>query len=282
MIRGDFIVFQSAFTSLEEYLEDFWRILNLDPAVKESFGALFMKRRKQSEVTKLLHDSIVTRYDRFLNLVPYLHSYANRCLIKILQLLNYTNIRMVEGMKSVSEQTGKMTEEMKELAKRNADITAEMKVSTEQNAEATKRMAELAEVNRQQARSMAVLAYDAKRDSEVMKAVTIVTLIFLPATFVSVGPILCLEFTAYPLFRLQTIFSMGFFNIDYDHIRVSRQGWIYLACTLPLTFVVLGVSLAWIIWTGRKKEKPIDHSASQWLAQVADTLKLGAGPREGV
>ena len=100
---------------------------------------------------------------------------------KIPQLLNYTNIRMVEGMKSVSEQ----------------------------NAEATRRMAELAEVNRQQAvqsarqaKSMAALAYDTKRDSEVMKAITVVTLVFLPATFLSVRPILRLEFHCLPSFSL--------------------------------------------------------------------------------
>ena len=165
-----------------------------------------------------------------------------------------------------------------------------MKSVSEQNAEATKRMAELAEVNRQQAvqsarqaQSMAVIAYDTKRDSEVMKAVTIVTLIFLPATFVSVGLILRLEFTTDPVFLFQTIFSMGFFNIDKDEIEVSNQGWIYLACTLPLTVFVVGVSLAWIIWTGNKEEKPIDYSAGQVLAQAADTLRLGTGRgKEGV
>ena len=99
----------------------------------------------------------------------------------MLQLLNYTSIRIAEGMKS----------------------------STEQNAEATRRMAELAEVNRQQAeqsarqaQSMAIIAYDTKRDSEVMKAVTVVTLIFLPATFVSVGPIPRLEFHRLPNYSL--------------------------------------------------------------------------------
>ncbi len=84
-----------------------------------------------------------------------------------------------------------------------------MKSVSEQNAEATRRMAGLAEVNRQQAaqsalqaQSMAVIAYDTKRDSEVMKAVTIVTLIFLPATFVSVGSILSLQFASYLVFSL--------------------------------------------------------------------------------
>jgi Mg2+ and Co2+ transporter CorA len=100
---------------------------------------------------------------------------------------------MVEGMKSVSEQNAKMTQEMKELAMKNAEATQRMKELAELSSEATMRMAELAEVNRQQgarqAQSIAVLAYDTKRDSEVMKAVTLVTLILLPATFVAVGPI---------------------------------------------------------------------------------------------
>ena len=165
-----------------------------------------------------------------------------------------------------------------------------MKRVSKQNAEATKRLAELAEVNRQQtgqsarqAQSMAALAYDAKRDSEVMKAITVVTLIFLPATFVSVCPISGLKLTTDPLTHLQTIFSMGFFNINYGQIEVSQQGWIYAACTLPLTFVVVGASFTWIWWTGKKEEKPTDYFAGQMLAQAADTLRLGAGPRkEGV
>ena len=58
----------------------------------------------------------------------------------------------------------------------------------EQNAKMTAEMKQAAQSARQ-AHSMAVLAYDSKRDSEVMKAITVVTLIFLPATFVSVCPI---------------------------------------------------------------------------------------------
>ena len=72
MIRSDFKAFQSALTSFEVFLQDFFRTLKLDPAVEESFGALFMKLRKKCEVPGMLYDSIVTRYDRFLNLVPYL------------------------------------------------------------------------------------------------------------------------------------------------------------------------------------------------------------------
>jgi len=90
----------------------------------------------------------------------------------MLQLLNYTNIRVVE-------QNAKMTAEMKEIAKQNAQQATQ---------------------SARQAQSMAVLAYDSKRDSEVMKAITVVTLIFLPATFISVSSILHPGLTTYPLF----------------------------------------------------------------------------------
>ena len=73
MIRGDFMAFKAALTSLEENLQDFWRILNLDPAIKESLCAVLMERRKQCEVISILFDNIVSRYDRFLNLVLCLH-----------------------------------------------------------------------------------------------------------------------------------------------------------------------------------------------------------------
>lgn len=77
MIRSDFKAFQSALISLEKFLQDFFRIQNLDPAVEVSLGALFMELRKECEVPSLLYDSIVTRYDRFLNLVLYLHPHSS-------------------------------------------------------------------------------------------------------------------------------------------------------------------------------------------------------------
>jgi hypothetical protein len=256
MMRGDFHTFKDAVVSLEQYLQNLWSLLNLDSNVRESLGASFVEQRKRGEVIGHLLGNIVSRCDRFLNLVSYLHPHANGWYIQeMLQLLNYTSIRMVE-------QNAKMTADMKELAKQNAEQVAQ---------------------SVRQAQSMAVLAYDTKRDSEVMKAITVVTLIFLPPTFISVCPIPCLEFTTYPILLFQTIFSMGFFNFGHDQVEVSRQGWIYLACALPLTFVVVGASFAWIWWTGKREEKPIDYSTAQVLAQAADTLRLGVGPRkEGI
>ena len=102
---------------------------------------------------------------------------------------------MVEGMKLVSEQSAEMTATMADLMRQIAEATTQMRNSTKQNAEATRRMVQLAELarkqsiqNDRQAQALSDLAYDSKRDSEVMKAITVVTLIFLPATFVSVRP----------------------------------------------------------------------------------------------
>jgi len=74
---GDFKVFRSALKSLEGYLQDFWWILNLDPAIKESLDALIMEKMMQCEVIDLLLDNLVSRYDRFLNLVTHLHPHSN-------------------------------------------------------------------------------------------------------------------------------------------------------------------------------------------------------------
>jgi len=71
---------------------------------------------------------------------------------------------------------------------------------------------------------------------------------------------------------------MGFFDINQDQIKLSRQGWIYLATTIPLTLVVLGVSFAWIMWTGRMEERPFDYSAGKALAEAAKIgMLVGAG-----
>lgn len=47
-------------------------------------------------------------------------------------------------------------------------------------------MYQIAEDNRKQAVATEAIARDAKRDSEIMKTITVVTLVYLPATFVCV------------------------------------------------------------------------------------------------
>ncbi|GFG18681.1 hypothetical protein IFM5058_09251 [Aspergillus udagawae] len=63
-----------------------------------------------------------------------------------------------------------------------------------------------------------------QRDSSVMKSISILTMVFLPATFMS------------------TIFSTPFFQDDDGQWKVSDDFWIYWAATIPLTFVIF------VIW----------------------------------
>jgi hypothetical protein len=88
------MTFQSALTSLEKFFQDLWCTMNLDPNIGESLGALLTKQKRHSEVTSLVLDNVVSRYDRFLNLVSYLHPHSNECLIKkvtVAELHQYTD-----------------------------------------------------------------------------------------------------------------------------------------------------------------------------------------------
>ena len=68
------------------------------------------------------------------------------------------------------------------------------------------------------------IAKAAKRDSELMKGITVVTMVFLPATFMA------------------TFFSMVFWHVGTEkevHLLVDGWIWLYPAVTLPLTVIVL-------------------------------------------
>ena len=120
-------------------------------------------------------------------------------------MMTATMADLMKEMNNTNTQTAKMTATTAGLMYEIAEASKQMKISTEQNVDATQRMVHFAKLaqkqsiqNDLQARALSDLAYDSKRDSEVMKAITIVTLIFLPATFVSVrmicaDMILCLK-----------------------------------------------------------------------------------------
>ncbi|OAG42370.1 hypothetical protein AYO21_03538 [Fonsecaea monophora] len=77
----------------------------------------------------------------------------------------------------------------------------------------------------------------ARKDSASMKTIAVVTLAFLPATFVC------------------TIFSMSFFTLNVNdttgekHWLISDRFWIYWVITMPLTVLTL---ICW--WYGQRKE----------------------------
>ncbi|KAK6330308.1 hypothetical protein TWF730_004801 [Orbilia blumenaviensis] len=69
----------------------------------------------------------------------------------------------------------------------------------------------------------------ARKDSSFMRTIAIITLIFLPGTFVA------------------AVFSMSMFNWEADGtIVVSKHIWMYFAITVPLTATVM---ILWVIWT---------------------------------
>jgi len=74
-----------------------------------------------------------------------------------------------------------------------------------------------------------ILAQESKRDSTAMKAIAIVTMFFLPGTFLS------------------SLFAIPIF--DWDAIRgnevVNRRLWVYFAFTIPLTILVVSLYLLW-------------------------------------
>lgn len=80
-------------------------------------------------------------------------------------------------------------------------------------------------------------------DSSAMKAIATVTLVFLPATFVS------------------AIFGMTFFNFQPDSSNgdwaVSRQIWIYFAFAAPLTILSLWLGDVWRRKLDQRPVKPL-------------------------
>lgn len=84
------------------------------------------------------------------------------------------------------------------------------------------------------------IAFETKRDSDAMKTIAALTMVFLPATFVA------------------TLFGMVFFTTESSSgsgFRVNSLWWIYLAVTIPLTMLTVGVWLGWLWWVRRRRVK---------------------------
>lgn len=71
------------------------------------------------------------------------------------------------------------------------------------------------------------IARDTRNDSSSMKAIAILTMIFLPASAVA------------------TFFGMGFFSSDKNELQVAHQWWLFVVVTVPITALVMAI---WWIW----------------------------------
>ncbi|CAD6594358.1 MAG: hypothetical protein ASARMPRED_009242 [Alectoria sarmentosa] len=100
------------------------------------------------------------------------------------------------------------------------------------------------ELNVEVAKDSKSIAAASKRDSSAMKSIALLTMLFLPATFVS------------------TVFAMPIldWNADRASAVVTRHAWLYLAVTLPLTIMVLSVWFGWVFVSERMHRKTDENA----------------------
>lgn len=91
--------------------------------------------------------------------------------------------------------------------------------------------------------TMKYLAFAAKEDSGTMKTLSLITLTFLPPTFIC------------------AVFSMSFFNYADSGWRVSGKFWIYWAFAIPTTLLTV------LIWYGWTKVFPVNRRERDGVQQ---------------
>jgi len=114
------------------------------------------------------------------------------------------------------------------------------------------------------------MARDAQKDSEVMKTITVVTMIYLPATFVA------------------TVMSMGIFEFYFPDgsasqivvagLKVSPMAWLYAAITVPLTAITLALAYAWTTYSKRKFVRQSGKVVHQTLRQQEEGTDIQRYP----
>lgn len=88
------------------------------------------------------------------------------------------------------------------------------------------------------------MARSAREDSVAIRAITLVTSLYLPFSFVAVSIYLLLPLKTDPL---QSIFGMNLVEFDSDshNLVVSKQFWLYFVISVPLTAATL---VCWQCW----------------------------------
>lgn len=98
------------------------------------------------------------------------------------------------------------------------------------------------------------IAMESRRDASAMKTIAILTLVFLPGTYVAVcafcnaaSSYIIVLLQAAPLIHPQALFSMSMFNWqarDGEPV-ISSHIWVYFVIAIPLTILVVAVWLWW-------------------------------------
>jgi hypothetical protein len=119
-------------------------------------------------------------------------------------------------------------------------------------------------VNQRDSRLNYQIAAATRQDSAAMRTISILTLIFLPSTFVStVFSTTVFDFQNWSSSSAKATSSQG--GAEGPPVA-SRGWWVYLLCCVVLT---LGVVCAWYLWIDRKLERTLENDA-----------ELGTGTRK--
>ncbi|KAL8745835.1 MAG: hypothetical protein Q9190_002064 [Brigantiaea leucoxantha] len=90
------------------------------------------------------------------------------------------------------------------------------------------------------------IALETRMDSDAMKTIAALTMVYLPGTFVA------------------TLFGMVFFTVSSTgaetRFSVNSKWWIYLSATIPLTMVTVAVWLGWVKWKIWKRKQFEENS----------------------
>ncbi|KAL8314255.1 hypothetical protein RB593_008068 [Gaeumannomyces tritici] len=90
------------------------------------------------------------------------------------------------------------------------------------------------------------IAFDTKRDSQHMRSIALLTMVFLPGTF------------------LASVFSMTFFDWK-EGASVSEYIWIYFVIAILLTLIVIGVWWYWIVYRPSQIRSWIDDDEDEFV-----------------
>jgi len=94
------------------------------------------------------------------------------------------------------------------------------------------------QINKRIAEESKNIASETRRDSESMKTIAVLTMVFLPGTFVS------------------AVLGMNVFDSTTGNFVVDPKWWLFPAITIPLTLLVIGCWFGWILW---KRQKRLDR-----------------------
>lgn len=119
------------------------------------------------------------------------------------------------------------------------------------------------------------IAAAAKRDSSIVTAIAVLTMVFLPATFTTVCFVLYCDSQSHMLIRTKSLFGMNFFNFDNGSrsLLLSKTFWLFWAISLPLTIFTLSAFSAWV-WRRR-----VPNVTAQNHSSANNMLKVSTNPR---